>query len=174
VSDDGTVTLARDGTLRDGLIVRTLASRVPATHVPGGYGLTPDGRFALIYGYRVDVEAGMERARDATLWVVSLAGSPDDPFETAPLVATLSLADAVGCTAALAAGETCRHHAHVAVVEGARSAFVLGQRGLAAVALPEAVMASVLRAPAAARNKPRAWQQRIPMNGILKVVPSTH
>jgi hypothetical protein len=153
IANDAQRMVRSDGVVVDnaGVSLGGLASIVPFTHVAGGYGMTQDGRYGLVYGYRIVAEAGGDRARDATLWVVDMAGVPTTPLASAPIVATISLPDAVGCTGPLATGETCRHVASVTVAAGAGSAFVLGPRGIAAVALPAAVVVApeMLRGPGA-------------------------
>jgi hypothetical protein len=171
VSEDAAVTVASDGTLRNGTSVRRLSYLMPDTHdAAGGYGLTPDGRFALMYGYRVAFEAGMERARDATLWVVDLRGDPDEPVQQLPLLAALPLPDAVGCIGPLAAGEFCHHTASVVVTEDAASAFVAGPRGVVAVALPDVVRPVPLRSTAAG-NAAALPPRRFPVRGALQAGP---
>jgi hypothetical protein len=115
-----------------------LASRVPAGFVAGGYGVTGGGEFALVYAYRSVDEPSGPRARDARVLLFDLRGGT---LPTNPTPAThVDLVDAVGCTVPLAAGETCRHAAHVVVAPGDRSVFVLGPRGVTAAALPDAAM----------------------------------
>lgn len=140
VSDNGERMVRSDGiVLGGGVELGSLESVVPFTHLAGGFGLTQDGRYGLVYGYRVAIEAGVERAREATLWVVDLTRLPTTPIGPATVIAALVLPDTVGCTAALATGETCRHRASVTSAPGGASAFVLGPRGLVAVPMPAAV-----------------------------------
>jgi hypothetical protein len=171
VSDDASRTITSDGVLRIPFGNQSLAGLVPPTHVAGGYGLTADGQFVLVYGYRIATEQGLERARDATLWVFDASGDLLQPIGPAQLLAALPMSDAVGCVQALATGETCRHDARIAVDEQGHSAFVLGPRGLAAVPLPPlaSARAAADRARAGragAGNGGRARAQR-----ILRVVP---
>lgn len=137
LSDDGNTAIARSGRVRspDGLW-RDLPAALPAGQVAGGYGLTADGRFAVVYGYRPASEAGGTRARDATLWLIDLQAA-------SPVAQPVPLPDAVGCTVATTAN-ACRHTATVSVAEGDRSAFVTGPTGMVAVSL-----GGVLDAPAA-------------------------
>ena len=135
VSDDGHTAIARSGRVRtmDGHW-RDLPATLPATQVAGGYGLTADGRFALVYGYRLASESGGTRAREATLWLIDLQA-------VTPVAQAVPLPDAVGCTAPTTA-DACRHTASISVAEGDRSAFVIGPLGMAALSL-----GSVLDAP---------------------------
>ena len=165
IANDAQRFVRSDGVVVDGAGVPLggLASIVPFTHIAGGYGMTQDGRYGLVYGYRIVAEAAGDRARDATLWVVDMASVPATPLASAPIVATIALPDAVGCTGPLGAGQTCRHVASVTVAAGGGSAFVLGPRGIAAVALPAAMVvapeavrgsrARALRAPTGAADQ---------------------
>lgn len=133
-----------------------LSSVVPLTYQAGGYGLTQDGRYGLVYGYQTNPANGAQPASHGTLWVVDLSQSP---LSTGAIVDTIALASPVGCTAAmLADGETCLHQAAIVVAPGSASAFVLGPRGVAAVALPAGVQvtgaAAGARAQALARTAP--------------------
>lgn len=167
VSDSGERVVRSDGmVLGSGNPLGSLTSVVPFSHVAGGFGLTQDGRYGLVYGYRVATESGAERARDATLWIVDMASIPATPLASAPVVATLPLDDAVGCTTALVGGETCRHSASVTLAPGGASAFVLGPRGLAAVPLPASVdvkpaSAGTTRVPAAAQSPSKSQSFRV-------------
>ncbi len=153
VSDDSRLMVRSDGVLLSYEMHQgNLGSRVPASHVPGGYAVSADGRYGFVYGYRVALEGGIERARDATLWVVDLSDVPRTPLEIAPVLASIALPDAVGCTSLPIAGETCSHAASIQVAPGGGSAFVLGPRGIAAVALQD-TMANSTAVPAAMRAK---------------------
>jgi hypothetical protein len=149
VSDDGVRLLRSDGLMQiNGTVVAgSLASRLPAGFAVGGYGLTGKGNHALVYGYRISSEASGPRARDAALWVFDVSAAATQGIAAAPLLDQLPLTDAVGCTAPLQVAETCAHVATVTVAEGDQSVFVLGPRGVAALPLPAAVVAS--SAPAA-------------------------
>ena len=155
VNDAGTRILAGDGALYDpfGLRFGSLASVVPSTHLASGYGLTSDGRYGLVYGVRLTGAGTAQRAADATLWVVDLTNvAPPSGVATAPVVATIALPSAVGCTAAPVAGETCLHTASVTVAPGDGTAFVLGPRGVLAVPLPAAVATAALVPSPAGRS----------------------
>lgn len=149
---------AADWMIRDdGLLLSTTSSltmnlrqAVPAGHTAGGFALTGAGRFALVYGYRVAAEAGGLRARDAALYIVDLRAGIAALQAPPSVAAVVPLTDAVGCTATLVAGELCEHGANVTVAPGDASAFVLGPRGVAAVALAEPVAAA--RSPERARG----------------------
>lgn len=140
VSDDGQRLLLDDGRLliNGTAVAGSLAALVPTGFEAGGYGLSGSGRYAFVYLYRVAVESGVPRARDAALWTVNL-----DAGMT--VAARQPLADAVGCNAAPSPGEACTHQAQVAVAPGDGSVFVLGPRGVAALPVAAAVTAS--RAP---------------------------
>lgn len=181
VSDNGSVWLRTDGVLQSGATMWTgnLSSKLPSTHTSGGFALTGDGRFALIYGYRVATEAAGERARDAAVWVVDLQGVGSRQISDAPVVATLPLQDAVGCTATLVQGETCRHQANLTVDASASNVFVVGPRGVASVALPVNLMSAAAGARTAAKASPtgRAQAQSLVVRRPLKtrvVAPPSH
>lgn len=181
VSDNGSVWLRTDGVLQSGATMWTgnLSSKLPSTHTSGGFTLTGDGRFALIYGYRVATEAAGERARDAAVWVVDLQGVGSRQISDAPVVATLPLQDAVGCTATLVQGETCRHQANLTVDASASNVFVVGPRGVASVALPVNLMSAAAGARTAAKASPtgRAQAQSLVVRRPLKtrvVAPPSH
>jgi len=143
LSEDGQRLLRSDGVvMSSGSESGNLAGLAPAGHVAAGYGITPDGRHALVYTYRVALESGADRARDAALYVFDLQNL------AAPAVATLPLDEAVGCLDTLTSGESCMHSASVTVTAGAGSVFVLGPRGLAALPLPADM------APTAAPRRP--------------------
>lgn len=171
VSDQGTTWIRTDGVLQTGSVmwVGNLSSKLPSTHTAGGFGLTGDGRFALIYGYRVATEAVGARARDAAVWVVDLQGVGSRQISDAPVVATLPLQDALGCTATLVQGETCRHQANLTVDGSASNVFVVGPRGVASAALPVNLMAAA-GATTAAKASPtgRAQAQSLVVRRSLK------
>ncbi len=171
VADDGFWSVGSDGVLRGGFANVALASLVPATHVAGGYGITGDGRYALIYGYRIAQENGVERARDATLWVMDVNRLSVQPQDPAALVAAVPLIDAVGCTIAPVAGEACLHSAQVVAAEGGGSVFVIGPRGLAAVPMPDA-MATRAKAAGAPKVRPAGPGQRFPVRGVVEGRPT--
>jgi hypothetical protein len=167
VSDSGERMVRSDGVLLGaGVEIGSLASVVPFTHLAGGFGLTQDGRYGLVYGYRIATETGGERAREATLWVVDVSRAPTTPIGASTLVAALPLADAVGCTGALTTGESCRHRASVTAAPGGGSAFVLGPRGVIAVPMP----AGVVVQPSAASGQ-RAAASVVPAgSSVLRAV----
>jgi hypothetical protein len=142
VSNDGSKLLLDDGSSRiNGTTVAgSLSALLPAGFTIGGYGLSGNGRFGLIYLYRVAIEGGLPRARDAAVWTVDLASAETRGLDGAtPVVDRRALADAVGCNATLQAAESCAHEAQIVVAPGDASAFVLGPRGVAAFALPATV-----------------------------------
>lgn len=146
ISDDARTLVWTDGLARLAMGTQVdLSRQLPATHTAGGYALSPTGNIALIYGYRQDVEAGVPRARDARLWLVSLT----DIAPGIRVIGDVPLPDAVGCTSgAPAPGEACEHRAMITLSADGGSAFVLGPRGIAAVPLPDSV--STANAPRAA------------------------
>jgi hypothetical protein len=175
VSDGGSRVVRSDGMLMDGTDTQlgNLGSAVPFSHVPGGYGLTSDGRFGIVYAYRISGEGSSQRATDATLWVLDLSNAAVAGVAAADVVATLSMPNAVGCTEALVAGETCQHTASISMAPGNGTAFVLGQRGVAAMPLPESVSAaqaqSARKAIAGARQTGRpSGTVRLPLQGSVK------
>jgi hypothetical protein len=141
VSDSGGHLVRSDGMFitADGTVLGNLGGVVPFTHRAGGYGLSSGGRFGLVYGYRTTGAGASERAGDAALWVVDLNDAAWAGVGGAPVVATLTLPSAVGCTAAFVEGEACRHMASISVAPGDGTAFVVGPRGVAAVTLPLSV-----------------------------------
>jgi hypothetical protein len=121
-------------------VAGSLAGRLPAGFIVGGYGLTGKGNHALVYGYRIANETNGPRAREAALWLFDVSAAATQGIASAPLLDRLPLTDAVGCTAVLQAGEPCEHVASVTVAEGDQSVFVLGPRGVAALPLPSTVV----------------------------------
>lgn len=153
-----------DGTLQiEHMSLGKLGQALPATHTAGGYGMTSNGMYAVVYGYRIAVENGTERARDPALWIVDVSKAWSN--HVFPVIGSIALPDAVGCTGPLAVDETCRHVAHVEVPSGAGSAFVLGPRGIAVVALPDVVATSIQAAPSRARalKAPQPQRRMLPV-----------
>lgn len=138
VSDTGGWLIRDDGVLIMGGNPQTLDLKqtVPSGHMAGGFGLAGDGRFALVYGYRIVSEPAGPRARDAALHLIDLRSGAVVLQGAAVAMTSVSLLDAVGCNTALASTEVCVHTASVVVAPGDASAIVLGVRGVAAVALP--------------------------------------
>ena len=144
VSDTGKRFVRSDGMLLDGNDnqLGNLASVVPFTHVGGGFGLSSGGRFGVIYGYRINGTGDAQRATDATIWVVDLNDVASAGVSSAPVVATIAMPDAVGCTGVLTTGEACQHTASILIAPGDGTAFVLGPRGVASIPLPVSVTAA--------------------------------
>lgn len=176
VADDGVRWVRSDGLLMSGdASLGNLASAVPVGYEAGGYGLSAAGGYGLVYGYRRTGSGAAERATDATVWIVDLTNVGVTGITGAPLLDTVSLPQPVGCTAALASGETCAHRASFTVAPGQRAAFVIGPRGVAALPLPSgATEAQVLRTGRTASN-PRALStspQRTLRRGMRRAAPS--
>jgi hypothetical protein len=144
VDDEASVLVSSDGTLRDNSTsVRAhLANVLPQFYVPGGFGITRDGNFGLVYGYRIETVSGQQRAKDAGIWVVDLRGAKGAVSGEAslPVLGRIALPDAVGCTTSLAQDEACVHQATITVSPSSQNAFVLGPRGLASVQIPPAML----------------------------------
>lgn len=140
LTDDG-LWLKTDGSVIIGGIPTSssVAGKLPLTHVAGAYGITGDGRFALIYGYRLEDRGnGSQRAADAALWVIDASHIYSSDWGDAPILGRIPLPDAVGCTStSLASGETCRHQAVITMDPSGLTAFITGPRGVAAVPLPQ-------------------------------------
>lgn len=147
VSDDADKLVFSDGTMWiGGLRTTSLAAALPAGVMAGGYGLTADGRYGLVYGYRITQDAGAQQARDAALWVLDLSDFSSRSATAPTVTATVAMVSAVGCTSTPAAGETCRHEAHLTAAPGDGTVFVIGPRGLAAIPMP-AFSGTTLRVP---------------------------
>jgi hypothetical protein len=177
VSDNGQRMVRSDGIVLDsGSEIGNLIGVVPFTHQVGGYGLSQDGHYGLVYGYQVNPVNGAQPASDGTVWVVDLSQLPATPLTSSAIVATIALSSPVGCTSStLATGETCQHNASITVAPGSGSAFVLGPRGVAAVALPASVevMTAEARRPMAAGQMRQVLDQS-PVTRPLGVLPSGH
>ena len=141
IADSGSRLVRSDGMVIDGNDTQlgNLGSVVPFNATPGGYGLSSGGRFGFVYGYSTTGEGASQRATQATLWVVDLNNAASTGVASAPVVAAIAMPNAVGCTGAFAAGETCQHNASITVAPGDGTAFVLGPRGVAAIPLPAGV-----------------------------------
>jgi len=142
VADDGRRAVRSDGMVLDAADtpLGSLGSAIPLTHVAGGFGLTSDGRFGLVYGYRLTGSGNAQRATDARLLVVDLRDVVTGGAGSAPVVANVVLSSAVGCTAATVDGERCEHRAALTTAPGDGTVFLVGPRGVAAVALPDALI----------------------------------
>jgi hypothetical protein len=163
VNDTGNRVIGSDGRLyAQSMVLADLAALLPSDRLASGYALSGDGRFALVYAYRVAEEGGSQRARDAALWVIDLRAAMSG---AATVAATVPLLDAVGCTAALVGEETCHHQAALTVTEGFGSAFVLGPRGVAAVTLPEVGQSSAAQV---SRRPQRVLRDGVQLLGPVK------
>jgi hypothetical protein len=133
VADDGTRTLHADGAVLDrGVQRRSIAGSIPADAVVGGYGLLGSGRHALAYVYRLQGSGDSATAGDAQLLVIDL----ESGTEPAPVIHTIALAAPLGCGVPRAAGEECRHSAHIVVDGAGLGAYLVGPRAVAVVPLP--------------------------------------
>jgi hypothetical protein len=176
VSDSGSRVVRSDGMLLDAsdTPLGNLGSVVPFTHIVGGYGLSSGGRFGFVYGYRLLGTGSAQRAVDGTLWVVDLENAANGGVASAPVLAAVALPQAVGCTDALAPGETCEHNASITIAPGDGTAFVLGPRGVAAVPLPAVVSSAAVtvrsKANVSTAQPPRLT--RSPLRGAVVPSPS--
>lgn len=138
INDAGTRSIRGDGTVMEvgDILSGNLNNTIPMGYTVGGYGLSTNGRYALVYGYHVSGTGAAERASDATLWVIDLGPGPVAFIDTPVVLATELLPQPVGCTSTLVSGESCVHRAAITVAPGQGTAFVLGPRGVAAVPLP--------------------------------------
>jgi hypothetical protein len=66
--------------------------------------------------------------------VLDISWFPANP--NVAVVAEIDLPEAVGCTAALQAGETCQHRASITMSPGEKNAIILGPRGVVVVPMP--------------------------------------
>ncbi len=153
VSDDGQRVLASDGVLwlHGVALPGALAAALPAGFTAGGYGLSGHGRWGFMYLYRVVAQNGGERAGESQLWVFDLTAVESSGVASAPVLARLPLADAVGCLDVRAANEACLHAAAIVTAPGEAQVFVLGPRAVAALnlsGLPAAAAAQRARAAA--------------------------
>ena len=130
VRDDGLLQLIGSAQSFD------LRTRVAPGFVPGGYAISGGGEFVVVYSYRIAIEAGAQRARDARLLLFDIRNGLAELVNNPVPAGQVDLLDAVGCTETLAPGETCEHRAAVVVAQGGKSVFVLGPRGVSAVPLP--------------------------------------
>jgi hypothetical protein len=143
VSDDGTRVLLSDGRLQisGSPTTGSLLTAMPSGVEVGGFGLSNSGQHALVYGYQILSEPSGPKASNAGIWIFDISQAAQTGIGSAPLLTSLKLPSAVGCTTSLQAGETCLHTATVMISAGNRSVFVLGPRGVAAVTLPEQLAA---------------------------------
>ena len=159
LSDDATRLVRSDGTVVDGsgTAIGNLSAVVPLTQQAGGFALTEDGHYGLVYGYQVNPVNGAQPATNGTLTVVDLSQAPAVPLASSAVVATVALPSPVGCTSStLATGETCAHSASITVTPGSASVFILGPRGVVSVPLP-----STLAPPASFAARLQALRSRL-------------
>ena len=151
IDDGGDVVLRSDGRLRAYAFQQDLSVNVPAGQLAGGWGLTGDGRFALLYTYAMSGSGDTAVASQPMLHVLDLGTS----VGRGPVVeiAALPLSAVPGCGSPRASGERCEHTAHVLADAAGTVAFVVGPRGVAAVPLPAPAMAARVRAHVAAQAR---------------------
>lgn len=151
VSDDGQRFIDGSGQVRGPQLSFATTGSLAPGRTAAGHGLTGDGRFALVYSYKLSGEAAAtQSADDPTLTVFDLR----DPAVPGVL-ASLPLPAAVGCGSPRASGETCRHDASVSVDAHARMALVLGPRGAVVLPLPDTVrQAATQRSKALSAPRP--------------------
>ncbi len=153
VSDDGQLAVQSDGQIRMAAFGWTSTSQllrdVPLGYEVGGYGLSGDGRVALVYGYRKVQDQGQLKATDAKAWMIDLRQIPTGAG-TFKVLSEIPLPSPVGCITKLDVDESCSHRAHVQFLVGDRNALILGPRGILAFPLPEvpAVGMTSTRVPA--------------------------
>ena len=137
VTDNGRIFLRNNGNIYiDGTVAPTsLNAILPSSHHMAGYALSPDGQYALVYGYQVSANS----ASDAKVWVVDIRGLPSAMPDASNVLATLSLPSPVGCITTLQTDEACLHQANITVSPDGASAVILGPRGIASIGLPVSV-----------------------------------
>jgi hypothetical protein len=170
LSDDSHLTITDDGVMRyEGVFGNDLTRALPADHQAGGFGLTGDGRFALMYSFRLNGSGDTATATEPTLTLFDLRGLDLPAANVPPVVATVVLSGTPGCGSPRGAGEVCKHWAHVLVDPLARNAFVVGPRGVAIAELPTAMKAisrGTMKQATAKRAK--ALQSAVVVTGASK------
>jgi hypothetical protein len=138
-----------------------LSNRLPPGWRAGGYGLSADGRLALVYGYRLDEgDPAHPVAAEAAVFVFDISQLPIQTVSQAPQAARLPLAP-LGCTSTtLAPGEACVHDIAMTLAADGQGAYLVGPRGLAIVALGELPTASRTGRVKAASKRPATWQAK--------------
>ena len=151
-ADDGQTFVASDGSVHSAAtVVGNLNAVLPLSEYAGGFGLTQDGRYGLVYSYEIPLAAGP--ATNGVLRVVDLSQAPATALAPSAVVAVQALSSPVGCTTTpLASGESCQHTASITLAPGSGTAFILGPRGIAAVPLPSNVAVQTASATAAPRS----------------------
>ncbi len=115
-----------------------LSAGIPAGQTVGGWTVTGDAQYALLYTYQLTGSGDTATASAPTLHVFDI--SPVTIGGLVPTeVATLPMAGVPGCGSPRAAGETCQHAANLLVDPTGSVAFVVGPRGVVAVPLPGAL-----------------------------------
>lgn len=105
----------------------------------GGWSLTGDGRYGLVYTYQLSGSGDSATAGSPTLHVIQLVDSNTGARGTPVDIASYPLSGPVGCGTPRAAGESCVHTAHILVDPTGAVAFVVGPRGVAAVSLSPSI-----------------------------------
>jgi hypothetical protein len=175
-SDDGQTLVTSNGSVYSaGSSVGNLNALLPSSDFAGGFGVTQDGRHALVYSYQINAAQGP--ASNALLRVVDLDQALLTSFSPASIASNIALTAPVGCTTLpLGSGESCQHSASITLAPGSSSVFILGPRAVAAVALP----ASIAVQDAAATKRKRLDTKlhhllpRAPLKRPLGAVPARH
>ncbi|MEY2689965.1 MAG: hypothetical protein RL375_4165, partial [Pseudomonadota bacterium] len=176
ITDDGQTLVTRNGSVfSTGSSVGNLNALLPQSEFAGGFGVTQDGRHALVYSYQINAAQGP--ANNALLRVVDLDQALLTSFSSTSVVSTIALDAPVGCTTLpLASGESCQHSASISLAPGSSSAFILGPRAVVAVALPASI--AVQNAATTKRKrldtKLHHLPQRTPLKRPLGAVPARH
>lgn len=140
VGDDGGAALRTDGWIWNQYGVYfefNVATLAPAGQTIGGWGLSGDGQYVLMYTYQLNGAGDTATATLPTLHVIDLFSHPT-LVSPAEMVA-IPLAGVPGCGSPRAPGETCQHAVHVLLDPSGSLAFVAGPRGVAVAALPAAL-----------------------------------
>lgn len=172
IADTGNRIVRSDGVLQvfQTPVAPSLATRLPDGFTAGGYALSADGLFAVVYGYRIDTTGSTPVAKDAQLWVLSLPATTVPDLHLATTVGTSIPLTALGCTGNLAAGETCTHSVAITLSAAGDMAYLSGPRGLAIVPMGKALQASRAPRPQASRasTAPSGWHTARPVKGMAK------
>ena len=139
VSGTGERVIDSAGHLHQGGTTLDLKGMLPTDRQAAGYGITADGRFALVYHDRIDASSGRDVAVDPRLAVADLR---DWPAQPATWLASLAVSGPTGCTADRPQGEPCEREVSVAVDRDAGMVAVVGPRGMSIVPMPASTVPS--------------------------------